>query len=98
MNVRTFFQQFGKAVSTRLSKLSFRTGVIVLTVCIPFYIISFAQMALPISTSLKGALWVLFFGLAKTAQYGGLTILGAEGIKRLKRYWKKSKTSPKEEA
>ncbi|MCH5174613.1 MAG: hypothetical protein J1F40_01855 [Prevotellaceae bacterium] len=91
MNVRTFFQQFGKAVSTRLSKLSFRTGVIVLTACIPFYIISFAQMALPISTSLKGALWVLFFGLAKTAQYGGLTILGAEGIKRLKKHRKRAK-------
>ena len=96
MNVKAFFQQLGKAVSTRLSKLSFRTGVIVLLTCIPFYIISFAQVALPISTSLKGILWVLFFGLAKTAQYGGLTILGAEGIKRLKRYWKKTKTSPKE--
>lgn len=71
-----------------LSSLSFRTGVIVLATCIPFYIISFAQMALPISVSLKSALWVLFFGLAKTAQYGGLTILGAKGIKRLKDYWK----------
>lgn len=70
-----------------LSKLSFRTGIIVLMMCVPFYIISFAQMALPISTSVKGVLWVLFFGLAKTAQYGGLTILGAEGIKRLKAYW-----------
>ena len=91
MNIRTRFRQIGKAVSTRLSKLSFRTGVIVLLLCVPFYIISFAQMALPISPSLKGALWVLFFGLAKTAQYGGLTILGAEGIKRLKKYWKRKK-------
>lgn len=76
-----------------LSSLSFRTGVIVLATCIPFYIISFAQMALPISVSLKSALWVLFFGLAKTAQYGGLTILGAKGIKRLKDYWKLKKES-----
>ena len=76
-------------ISKRLSRLSFRTGVIVLTMCIPFYAISFAQMALPISTSLKGVLWVVFFGLAKTTQYGGLTILGAEGIKRIKQHFGK---------
>ena len=70
-----------------LQRLSFRTGVIVLAMCVPFYIVSFAQMALPISASTKGVLWVVFFGLAKTAQYGGLTILGAEGIKRIKSWW-----------
>ena len=48
-------------------------------------------MALPISASAKGVLWYVFFGLAKTAQYGGLTILGAEGIKRLKTYWQRKK-------
>lgn len=74
-----------------MKKLSFRTGVIVLVMCIPFYIISFVQIALPISASAKGLLWVIFFGLAKTAQYGGLTILGAEGIKRVKAYWQKKK-------
>lgn len=55
-----------------------------LLMCVPFYVISFAQMALPISAAAKSVLWVVFFGLAKTAQYGGLTILGAEGIRRLK--------------
>ena len=78
----------GHSIKAMLSKLSFRTGVIVLVMCIPFYVLSFAQMALPISTSTKGVLWVLFFGLAKTAQYGGLTILGAEGFKRLKSYFR----------
>lgn len=73
-----------------LKGLSFKTGVIVLLCCIPFYILSFAQMALPISTEVKGVLWVVLFGLAKTCQYGGLTILGAEGIKRLKSRWKKT--------
>lgn len=68
-----------------LSKLSFRTGVIVLAMCIPFYILSFAQMALPISTTAKSVLWFILFGMAKTCQYGGLTILGVEGVKRLKR-------------
>ena len=71
-----------------LSGLSFRTGVIVLLLCIPCYILSFAQMALPISTSMKGVLWFILFGMAKTFQYGGLTILGVEGIKRLKSWWK----------
>ena len=67
-----------------LSRLSFRTGVIVLLCCIPCYILSFAQMLLPISTSAKGVLWFILFGLAKTFQYGGLSILGVEGVKRLK--------------
>ena len=69
-----------------LGGLSFRTGIIVGICCIVFYIISFAQMALPISTGLKGVLWVVFFGLAKTAQYSALLILGKEGVRRLKKY------------
>ena len=64
--------------------MSFKTGVIVLLACIPFYILSFAQMALPISATAKGVLWALFFGMAKTAQYGGITILGAEGVRKIK--------------
>ncbi len=74
-----------------LQGLSFKTGVIILALCIPFYIISFAQMALSISTEMKGVLWVVFFGLAKTSQYGGLTILGVDGWKRLKAYFGKKK-------
>ncbi len=72
------------SVKRWLNRLSFRTGVIVLAMCVPCYIFSFAQMALPISDGAKAALWVIFFGLAKTFQYGGLTILGVEGWKRLK--------------
>ena len=71
-------------VKHRLQSLSFRTGVIVLLCCIPFYILSFAQMLLPISVTAKGILWTVLFGLAKTCLYGGLTILGVEGYKRLK--------------
>jgi phosphoglycolate phosphatase len=74
-----------------LQGLSFKTGVIILALCIPFYIISFAQMALSISTEMKGVLWFVFFGLAKTFQYGGLTILGVDGWKRLKAYFGKKK-------
>ena len=72
-----------------LQSLSFRTGVIVLLCCIPFYILSFAQMLLPISATAKGILWTVLFGLAKTCQYGGLTILGVERYKRLKDKFKR---------
>lgn len=83
-------QLLGK-IKTWLAGLSFRTGVIVLLSCIPFYILSFAQMALPISVEAKGVLWFILFGMAKTCQYGGLTILGVEGVRRLKAYFKKDK-------
>ena len=78
-------------IKQMLSRLSFRTGVIVLSLCVPCYIFSFAQMALPVSTATKSVLWVVFFGLAKTFQYGGLTILGVDGWKRLKQYFKRRK-------
>ena len=71
-------------IKTWLQSLSFKTGVIVLLCCIPFYILSFAQMLLPISSTTKGILWTVLFGMAKTCQYGGLTILGVEGCNRLK--------------
>jgi len=71
---------------TWLQSLSFRTGVIVLLCCIPLYLLSFAQMLLPISAAAKGVLWTILFGLAKTCQYGGLTILGVEGYNRLKNW------------
>lgn len=67
-----------------LGSLSFRTGVTVLGLCVVCYVLSFAQALLPIGVAWKGALWVVFFGLAKTFQYSGLLILGKEGWKRLK--------------
>lgn len=79
----TFPQLLGR-LKAWLGGLSFRTGVCVLLCCIPCYILSFAQMLLPISVQMKGVLWFILFGMAKTFQYGGLTILGVEGIKRIK--------------
>lgn len=81
-------------IKSWLQCLSFRTGVIVLALCIPFYILSFAQMALPakyLSIETKGILWVILFGMAKTCQYGGLTILGVEGYRRVKTWLKVNK-------
>lgn len=82
--MKEFFRRTKDSIKRWLQGLSFRIGVIVLLCAIPLYIISFAQMLLPISAALKGTLWVVFFGLAKTAQYGGLLILGVEGVKRVK--------------
>ena len=90
--MREFFRSTLEKVKGYLSRLSFRTGVIVLSLCIPFYILSFAQMALPISATAKSVLWFILFGLAKTTQYSGLAILGVEGWRRVKK-WFKSKNS-----
>lgn len=65
--------------------------------CIPFYILSFAQMALPLSVETKGVLWIVLFGLAKTFQYSGITILGVEGVRRFKRIFKRRKNKEQEE-
>lgn len=93
MSVKDYFIGVFRKLKHWLQSLSFRIGVIVLLCCIPFYILSFAQMLLPISVTAKGVLWTVLFGLAKTCQYGGLTILGVEGYKRLKSKFKK-KTEP----
>ncbi|WP_407404554.1 hypothetical protein [Sodaliphilus sp.] len=85
-----------ESIKNWLGKLSFRTGVIVLLCCIPFYILSFAQMALPLSVETKGVLWIILFGLAKTFQYSGITILGVEGVRRFKRIFKRRNTKKQE--
>lgn len=72
-----------------LKNLSFRTGLFILGLCILFYAISFLQFFLAISIEIKGILWIIFFGLAKTAQYSAILILGKEGFYRLKQYIKK---------
>ena len=66
-----------------LNRLPYWVGVIVTASCIPFYIISFAQFALPISAEWKAALWTICFGLAKLFQYCGLAILGAKGLSQV---------------
>lgn len=90
--MKEFFLRIGRSIKTWLQSLSFRTGVIVLLCCIPFYILSFAQMLLPISAAAKGILWTVLFGMAKTCQYGGLTILGVEGYRRLKDMFRRKKS------
>ena len=75
-------------VKNFLSQLSFRTGIVLIIACVICYIVSFAQMLLPISVTAKGVLWVVFFGLAKTFQYSALAVLGVEGVKRVKSWWK----------
>ena len=84
--MREWFKQRLESVKRALAKLSFRHGVVVLIICVLFYIASFAQMALPISAKAKGILWFVLFGCAKTTQYMGLAIVGVEGWRRIKAY------------
>lgn len=67
-----------------LKGLSFRSGAVCVGLAALCYGISFGQMLLPISVGAKGALWVIFFGLAKTFQYSAVLILGKSGLQRLK--------------
>ena len=53
---------FFSKIKNKLQQLSFRTGVIITLCCIPFYILSFAQMTLDIDVKTKGILWVVLFG------------------------------------
>lgn len=74
--------------------LSFRTGAIVAVICAICYAVSFAQMLLPISTTAKGVLWFIFFGLAKTCQYTAILILGKAGVQRLRAALRPRKSTP----
>lgn len=85
--MKEFLYRVLERVKRYLAGLSFRTGVIVLSSCVLFYLLSFAALALPVSAALRGALWFVLFGCAKTAQYGGLLILGVEGVKRVKKWF-----------
>jgi phosphoglycolate phosphatase len=74
-----------------LAKLSFRTGVVVLVFCVLFYLLSFVQALLPLSAEVKSVLFIVFFGMAKTAQYTGLAIVGVKGWQRIKSWFKRKR-------
>ncbi len=42
-----------------LTQLSFRTGLVVAVLCAVCYVVSFAQVLLPISAAAKSVLWVV---------------------------------------
>ena len=87
--MKSLFKPIMERVKVFLSRLSFRTGVIILALCIPCYVLSFAQMLLPISTAAKSVLWFVLFGMAKTTQYAGLAIIGVEGWRRVKGWFRR---------
>ncbi len=89
--LRDIFRSALDGIKRFLEGLSFRTGVIVLASCVVFYALSFAQMLLPISAAAKGVLWFVLFGMAKTTQYAGLAIVGVEGWRRIKAYFRRNK-------
>lgn len=88
-------KRFIATIKRWLSGLSFKTGIIILVVCLLLYILSFAQMLLPISNSAKVTLWVILFGLAKATQYTGLAIVGVEGWRRIKSRLKRNREDKK---
>lgn len=88
MNVILKTNRIFISVRAWLGRLSFRTGVWVAAVCVACYAFSFGQMLLPISLGAKSVLWVVFFGLAKAAQYSAIFILGKEGLRRLRGYFR----------
>lgn len=79
------------SIKTKLGKSAFKIGLILLGFCILFYILSFAQMLLPISVTAKGVLWFILFGMAKTFQYTAIVIMGADGMLKLKKMWRERK-------
>ena len=95
--MREWFKRHIDEARQSLAKLSFRQGVVVLILCVLFYVASFAQMALPISAQAKSVLWIVLFGCAKTAQYTGLAIVGVEGWRRIKAYLRLKKRKATEE-
>ena len=88
-------KRFIATIKRWLSGLSFKTGIIILVICVLLYILSFAQMLLPISNSAKVTLWVILFGLAKATQYTGLAIVGVEGWRRIKSCLKRNREDKK---
>ena len=92
--IRSVLAWLAAPAAERLRSLSFATGVAVAGVCVACYVISFAQMLLPLSAAVKGALWVVFYGLAKASQYTALLILGKAGIGRIKSALSRRRTPP----
>ncbi len=90
------FKNTMDAIKAWLAKLSFSTGVVVLVFCVLFYLLSFVQALLPISAEAKSVLFIVFFGMAKTAQYSGLAIVGVKGWQRIKSWFKRNKESHEE--
>lgn len=85
------FKNTMDTIKAWLAKLSFSTGVVVLVFCVLFYLLSFVQALLPLSAEVKSLLFIVFFGMAKTAQYSGLAIVGVKGWQRIKSWFKRKR-------
>ena len=71
-------------IKSFFKRLSTRTGVILLIVCILLYLASGIQALLPLEESTKGILFIIFFGLAKVFQYSAIAVLGVKGWQKIK--------------
>lgn len=82
------FRQFIDNAKAYLAQFTFRQGVVVLVICVLCYIASAVQALLPFSAATKSVLFIIFFGMAKLTQYVGLAIVGVEGWRRIKAYFR----------
>ena len=82
-----------EAIKLFLSRLSFRTGVFLLAMCVVFHILAFAQALLPYSAGTKAIVGIALIGVAKTTQYSGLAIVGTKGWQRIKGWFKLKKSN-----
>lgn len=85
------FRLFLNRVKAYLAQFTFRQGVVVLVICVLCYIASAVQALLPFSAATKSVLFIIFFGMAKLTQYVGLAIVGVDGWRRIKVYFKRRK-------
>ena len=65
--------------------LSIRTGIILLIICVLFYVVALIQPLLPISKVAKTIIFTTSFGLAKIFQYSAVAVLGVKGWQTFKR-------------
>lgn len=82
-------------IKTALSKLSFRTGLILLVICLLFHGVAISLFAIPLEGEIKALLITISFALAKIFQYSAIAILGVKGVMRIKAWIRKMKVNNK---
>ncbi len=85
------------SIKNYLRSLSFRTGIVILTICGLCYTIAFLQIFLPISAEAKGILGVVFLALAKIFQYAAIIICGPDGVRKIKRFFHRKQNNAQED-
>lgn len=83
-------------IKTALSKLSFRTGLILLVLCLLFHGVAVGFFTIPLEGETKALLITISFALAKIFQYSAVAILGVRGVMRVKAWIRKMKSKKRQ--